>query len=372
MKNSKVLHCLSRLDDGLSSHLCSQLIAQLGPKLDHAILTASNVPGATRNRIRAHFPPDFPQMDGMPTPGRLLKLAQATLPYDLVLTYDYGALNMAMAHTAFSQAFGLPPLIHHEFGFGEHGKRELTGRRNWYRRIALGRAAGVVVPSERLEELALTTWHQPIVRVKHIFPGVTTTRQSRRVAADALRGLIKRDGEQWIGTLGAGGNPGDWLNVLGALDQLPENWQLVVAGEGAHLPLIRQKAEAMELSHRVHLPGEVNDTASLLGLLDIYLDLETNDAFPFNSLKAMSAGLPIVGIASDDLSQLVGEAGATHLVEATKRKDLQQVLVALAQDVLSKARVGNDNRARARDRFAESVMIERFKRLYASALGREL
>jgi glycosyltransferase involved in cell wall biosynthesis len=372
MKNPKILHCLSALDDGLSSQLCRRLIAQLGPKLDHTILIASDVPDVTRHRIRADFPIDFPQLDGKPAPGRLLKLAQATLPYDLVLTYDYGALNMAMAHTAFSQAFGLPPLIHHEFGFGEGDQRELTGRRNWYRRIALGRASGLVVPSERLEGLALTTWHQPIGRVRHIAPGLEVAHKSKKTVPEALRGLIKREGEQWIGTLGKAGKSNDWLRALRALEQLPENWQLVIACEGPHLAEVRERAVEMELSHRVHLPGKVEDEPALLGLLDIYLDLETSDAFPFNSLRAMGAGLPIVGFSSDDLSQLVGEPGANYLVEAKSPENLPEALLSLAQDVLSRTRAGNENLARARDRFAEKTMIERLKRLYANALGREL
>ena len=372
MKNSKILHCLSTLDDGLSSHLCRRLIAQLGPRLDHTILTAPDVPDVTRHRFRAHFPTDFPQLEGRPAPGKLLKLAQATLPYDLVLTYDYGAMNMAMAHTAFSQAFGLPPLMHHEFGFGESAKRELTGRRNWYRRIALGRASGLVVPSERLEGVALTTWHQPIGRVRHIAAGIEVAHKLNKTVPEALRGLIKREGEQWIGTLGNAGSSNDWLHALRALEQLPEHWQLVIACEGANLSGIREQAVEMELSHRLHLPGKVENESTLLGLLDVYIDLEVSDAFPFNSLKAMGAGLPIVGYSSDDLSQLLGESGANYLVEMKNRENLPEALLALAQDVLSRARAGNENLARAMDLYAENTMIDQFKRLYANALGREL
>src|SRR3546814_4451513 len=95
----------------------------------------------------------------------------------------------------------LPPLIHHEYGFGEADDRELAARRTWYRRIALGRASGLVVPSEYLEELALTRWHQPIGRVRHIWPGVDLGRFVGRPRPDALRGVVKRKGENWIGAI---------------------------------------------------------------------------------------------------------------------------------------------------------------------------
>ncbi|HAU21325.1 MAG TPA: glycosyl transferase family 1 [Erythrobacter sp.] len=372
MKNSKILHCLPALDDGLSSHLCERLVTQLSPRLDHSIVTISGVPDVAHRRVRAHFPADLPQFDGMPTPGRLTKIAQSMAAYDLVLTYDYGALNVAMAHTAFSQAFGLPPLIHHEFGYGESDSRELTGRRNWYRRIALGRAYGIVVPSERLEGLALTTWQQPIGRVKHIFLGVKVDRKPRKVAADSLRGLIKRDGEQWIGTLGNSAERADWLQVLGALERLPENWQLIVAGEDAHLAALREHAEKSELSHRVHFPGVIEDPSVLLGLLDIYIELESSDVFPFNPLQAMAVALPIAGISTADLRQLTSEANIDYIVERNRKQGLREALVALAQHALARVRAGEQNHKRADDEFSEDIMIDKFRRLYASALGREL
>jgi glycosyltransferase involved in cell wall biosynthesis len=372
MKNAKVLHCLAALDDGLSSHVCKQLIARLGPKLDHTIVTISGRDNPPRHQLQASILAEFPQIDGIPTPARLLKLAQAMAPYDLVLTHDYDALNMAMAHTAFSQAFGLPPLIHHEFGFGTACKRELTTRRNWYRRIALGRSAALVVPSEKLEGLALMTWQQPIGRVKHIAPGIDVSSKPRKVAQDALRGLIKREGEKWIGTIGDAAKPGDWQQVLSALNDMPENWQLIVAGDGEHLSIVRQQAERMELSHRVHLPGKVADEAKLLGLLDIYLDIEGGEAFPRKSLNAMGTGLPVAGICMGELSQLVCEGNVPFVVEAGQREELHDALISLAEDDLLRKRLGEQNRIRAERDFPEPTMVGSFKRLYASALGREL
>jgi glycosyltransferase involved in cell wall biosynthesis len=292
--------------------------------------------------------------------------------YDLVLTYDYGTLNLAMAHTAFSQAFGLPPLVHNEFGYGQSGKSELTPRRTWYRRIALGRTAALVVPSERLEGLALTVWQQPIGRVRHISPGVSVAEKAKKIAPDALRGLVKRDGEQWIGNLGGAGRSSDWKVALSALHQLPENWQFVIAGEGVHLSAIRNQAEKMELSHRVHLPGEVNDPTIFLGLLDIYIDLGAREAFPINSLMAMGAGLPIAGISSGDLSSIVGKEGSEFIVDIKQGNGLSHMLVSLAQDALSRRRIGEHNRSRAKGAYAEASMIEKFRRLCANLLGREL
>src|SRR3990167_5956372 len=144
MSNPRILHCLAH-DCGEAARLCATLIGALGPGLEHSVVLATPSHGESLHAaVKAQVPADFPAIGGTPTPGKLHKLAQALAAYDLVLTHDYGALNVAMAQTAFSQMIRLPPLIHHEYGFGEGVARELSWRRNWYRRIALGRASGLV------------------------------------------------------------------------------------------------------------------------------------------------------------------------------------------------------------------------------------
>jgi hypothetical protein len=45
---------------------------------------------------------DFPST-GQPTPKRLIALASAMADYDLVLTYNFGAMDAVLAHTLFAQ-----------------------------------------------------------------------------------------------------------------------------------------------------------------------------------------------------------------------------------------------------------------------------
>ena len=62
---------------------------------------------------------NFPSLQGNPSPARLLRMARALQDFDLVLTYNWGAVDVTMAHTLFSDMLGLPPLIHHEEWSGE-------------------------------------------------------------------------------------------------------------------------------------------------------------------------------------------------------------------------------------------------------------
>jgi glycosyltransferase involved in cell wall biosynthesis len=87
----------------------------------------------------------------------------------------------------------------------------------------------------------------------------------------------------------------------------------------------------------------------------------------------MAAGLPIVAPARQELVAMVGEANAPFVVDPAKAgEQLPAALRELVGNVTLRVRAGQQNQARARSQFAQTAMVERFRRLYASALGREI
>ena len=196
----RILHLHSTFNAGGKELRSARLINAFGPKVHHGIVSseegAHGAAKAISPGMKVTFPADFPSLQGTPTPARLKSIAQRMAAWDLVLTYNWGAMDAVMAHTLFKDALGLPPLIHHEDGFDEDETVRRKLRRTWYRRVALGKANGLVVPSELLEGIALEEWQQPIGRVKHIPNGIDTARFATKPKPDALRGVIKRNGER--------------------------------------------------------------------------------------------------------------------------------------------------------------------------------
>ena len=150
----KVLHCHSTFAAGGKEQRAVKLMNAFGKELDHTVISAEPDEMAAKAHIApgvsAHFPQDFPSLTGLPTPGRLAKIAKSLKPYDLILTYNWGAMDVVMAHTIFAETLGLPPLIHHEDGFNEDEATQLKSRRNWFRRVALWKTPILVVPSRSL------------------------------------------------------------------------------------------------------------------------------------------------------------------------------------------------------------------------------
>ena len=159
MSGPHILHLHSTFGAGGKELRSVRLINAFGPKLCHTIISTVPEEMAAADRIakgaKVTLNPPFPSLKGAPLPGRLQKLAKAMKGYDLILTYNFGAMDAVMAHTLFKDVHNLPPLIHHEDGFDSDELKKRKARRTWYRRVALGKSAGLVVPSETLEGIAL-------------------------------------------------------------------------------------------------------------------------------------------------------------------------------------------------------------------------
>ncbi|GAB5347839.1 glycosyltransferase family 4 protein [Alteriqipengyuania sp. 357] len=369
----RVLHLHSTFAAGGKELRAVQLINAFGSSLSHAIVSADpNAYGASEHIAKdrdVRYPRNFPSLTGKPWPGRLHALAKAMKPYDLVLTYNWGAMDAVMAHTLFSDSLALPPLIHHEDGFNEDEQEKLKTSRNWYRRIALGKASGLVVPSEVLEGIALEAWQQPIGRVKHFPNGIDTKGFATRPRADALRGVIKHKGEKWVGTLAGLRSVKNLPALVRAVARLPEEWQLVIVGEGPEEEAIRDAAEEAEIAHRLHMPGFVANPRTFIGLFDIFALSSRSEQFPLSVVEAMAAGLPVAAPAVGDIASMVAQENAPFIVAPHDEDALAGSLLALAGDEDLRKSTGLANRARARSQFEETKMIASYRRLYDSALG---
>ncbi|MGN3975320.1 glycosyltransferase [Tsuneonella sp. SYSU-LHT278] len=370
----RILHLHSTFASGGKERRAVRLMNAFGPKVHHAIV--SGVPGQTSaaaeisRALKVAWPKDFPPLQGRPTPGRLKRIAEAMRGYDLVLTYNWGAMDAVMASTLFGEAFGLPPLIHHEDGFNEDEQRRLKPARNLYRRIALGRARGLVVPSETLEEIALTTWAQPIGRVRRIANGIDTEAFAKAPRADALPGLVKRPGEFWVGTL-AGLRPVKNLSALvRAVAPLPEFCQLVIVGEGPEREAIRAEAERLGIEHRVHLVGHVQAPERFVALFDLFALSSHSEQFPISLVEAMAAGRPVAAYDVGDVAGMVATENRPLIVPPGDEDALSRAIGSLLYDTEARAALRRANRARAREEFDEKTMIAAYRRLYASAMGR--
>lgn len=368
----RILHLHSSFDAGGKELRCVRLVNALDDA-DHAVVSSDperrGAAAKLDRKAKVNWP-TFPSLAGKPFPGRLKRLAEAMQGYDLICTYNWGAMDAAMAHTLFADVYKLPPLVHHEDGFNEDEAKRLKPRRNLYRRIALGRSAALVVPSKRLEEIALNIWQQPRSRVRRIPNGIDTKAYSGKSKRDAIPGLIKHKDERWVGTLAGLRKVKNLPALVRSCAGLPSDWHLVIAGEGPERAAIHSEAERCGIEDRVHLPGHVAHPEKLLPLFDVFALSSDSEQFPISAIEAMAAGLPIAAPAVGDVKDIVAEENRPLIVTPGDEDALAAALGKLARDAELRGELGAANRERARKAYDEAPMIARYRSLYWGLMGR--
>mgnify|MGYP005984159607 CR=1 FL=1 len=368
-----ILHLHSTFALGGKEARAVQLMNAFGDRARHTIVSAMPDQLGAREAIDKHIKYEIaldpPPLTGRPSVKRYEAIARFMRRFDLVLTYNWGAIDGVMAARVFGK--GLPPIIHHEDGFNADEAEKLSTVRNMYRRMALPAANALVVPSEKLEQVAIKFWKQPAERLVRIDNGVSVARYAGPLDPSLLPMLAKRrEGEVFIACL-AGLRPVKDLPMLvRAVAGMSARFKLVILGEGPERQAILDQAESMAVEDQVFLPGFLPDPQRYLGLFDIFALSSRSEQAPVSVLEAMAAGLPIVAPEVGDIAAMVSEPNRRYLSADRTEVSLRDRLDALARHPDERRYVGGANRVRAAALYDEAAMVAAYARLYAQAMGR--
>ncbi len=377
MRPLRILHCHSTFTLGGKEARAVRLMNAFGEEARHIVLSA--MPGATGARagidpaVSVDFPGDAPSLAGKPAPGRYLALARYMAGFDLILTYNWGAMDAVMAHRLLSRACRLPALIHHEDGFNADEVARQKPKRVWFRRLALPTVRALVVPSERLEGIARDVWRQPPGRVVRIANGVAVARGDMPPAADAIPGLARQPGEVIVGTLAglrAVKNLPRLVRAFAAASRTISPARLVIVGEGPEREAILAEAARCGIADRLVMPGFLADPLSYVGLFDIFALSSDSEQFPISLVEAMVAGLPAVAPDVGDVAAMVARENRPLITPAGDEGALAGALARLIADAELRRAVGQANRTTAMERYDETDMIARYRALYLGAAER--
>lgn len=367
-----ILHIHSSFSLGGKEARAVRLMNAFGDRARHTIV--SGVPDqldardAIAKGISYEIAQNPPALTGKPSVARYEAIARYMARFDLVLTYNWGAIDGVMARRAFSK--GAPPLVHHEDGFNADEALRLNPMRNMFRRMALGAAHAVVVPSLRLEQIALETWKQPRARVRRISNGIPTARYAARPDPKAIPGFVRRKDEVVIGTVAGLREVKDLPLLVRVAGGVNGRIKLVIVGEGPERGVIADAAEAMFFEDNLVMPGFLPDPSRYIGLFDIFALSSRSEQQPIVVMEAMAAGLPIVAPPVGDVPSMVSPENRPYIADDRFEVHLRDRLQTLVDDAVARRNVGVANQRRAREMFDEAGMIAAYAALYEGAMGR--
>lgn len=369
----RLLHLHSTFNLGGKEARAVALMNAWGNAFDHDIVSAvpNDIAAAALidPGVPARILDDFPPLAGRPTPARLRRLAGAMAGYDLVLTYNWGAMDAVLAN----RLFGRRPLVHHEDGFNEDEAVRQKPARRLFRRLALPGAARLVVPSRNLERIALDSWRRPHDRVVFVPNGVDMTLFDTPPAHDAIPGFARQAGEVVVGTL-AGLRPVKNLPRLvrafaAATRAAPAiAARLVIVGRGPEEGAIRAAAEAEGVADRLLLPGFVAHPHRYVGLFDIFALSSDSEQFPISLVEAMAAGLPAASTAVGDVAEIVAAPNRPFLAAPGDEAALGQALARLIADPARRAETGAANRAKVAADYDFATTARTYRAIYEGAM----
>ena len=365
-----ILHVHGSFSLGGKEARATRLMNIWGDKARHSIMSADPFAMGARDAIDPGIEvayPDAPSFAGKPGFARYREIRAFLKGFNLVLTYNWGAMDAVMAHRlGGGTAKGLPPLIHHEDGFNADEAEGLKTKRNLFRRIALQRAHGLVVPSVLLEGIACNVWKQPAHRLHLIRNGIDVARYGVPPVTDAIPGLVRTPGKLLVGTLAGLRAVKNIPRLVRAVAAHKDRLQLVVVGEGPERAAIIAEAAAHGLQD-MHMAGFLDRPWRFVGLFDIFALSSDSEQFPISLVEAMAAGLPAASMDVGDVANMVAPENRPFVV--CDEQGLAHALGQLAADTELRARLGAANQARAARDFAEETMVNAYASLYGEALA---
>lgn len=370
----RILHLHSGFNLGGKEARAVRLMNIWGDKAHHTIVSADHdAMGAAKAiapDVSCDFPKDSaPSLHGLPEPRRYWRWARYMQGFDLVLTYNWGAMDAVMAHRIFSPFIKLPALIHHEDGFNEDEAERLKPKRNHFRRLALARAYALVVPSRLLQGIAHSIWDQPESRVQLIFNGINVDAYAAPPASDAIPGYMKQEGKVTVGTLAGLRAVKNLPRLVRVLTPLKDKVQLVIVGEGPDRKAIEAQAHEAGFDALV-MPGFLPEPSRYVGLFDIFALSSDSEQFPISLVEAMAVGLPAVSTDVGDVKSMVSEANRPYIIPKANEAAMTGAFAQLVDDPNVRHSIGAANRERAEQDYREADMVNRYAALYGAAIGR--
>lgn len=357
-----LLHVFSTFKVGGPQVRFAQIANRFGRSFRHRLLAMD---GAYDCRSRLDPDLDFELLEVPIATGRTLANVRSfrrtlqTLRPDLLVTYNWGAIEWAMANWR-----GKTRHLHIEDGFGPEEATGQLRRRVWTRRLFL-RQSTVALPSQTLIRLATDEWRIDPSRLRYVPNGIDCTRFVRASATSSRPPLPWTGSEPVIGTVAAIRREKNLGRLLCAVREVAREipCRLVIVGDGPESAALKSLSAALGMTELVHFTGHVAEPEIYYPLFDMFALSSDTEQMPYSVIEAMAAGLPLAATAVGDVADMVAAENRPFVV-APDDDAFAGSLRSLLRDAALRKQIGKANRAKAERDYDESAMFAAYQTLF--------
>jgi glycosyltransferase involved in cell wall biosynthesis len=146
--------------------------------------------------------------------------------------------------------------------------------------------------------------------------------------------------------------------------------RLVVVGDGPQRESLEARAREADLAGRVTFAGNRDDVAAWMHAFDLFcLPSYANEGVPQALMQAMACGLAVVSTPVGSIDEIVTDAVSGVLVNPSDAQALRGAIERLLDDEGRRRALSARALETARQRFGESLMVERMLAVFADACG---
>ncbi|EKX87716.1 glycosyltransferase, group 1 family protein [Alloprevotella sp. oral taxon 473 str. F0040] len=155
----------------------------------------------------------------------------------------------------------------------------------------------------------------------------------------------------------------DHETIIRALHLLPDDYHLLLAGDGNRRKIVEEFGAQEQLSQRVHFLGNRNDVANVLKAADVIVMSSRYEGLSLSSLEGLASGRPVVASDVPGLREIVGNAGI--LFPQGDAQALAKTILALEEHPKLRQQTIEKGLQRAHQ-YDISTMIEAYWQVYQS------
>lgn len=364
MSSKTILHIFPSLELGGSQRRFIDLVAHTPENIYHQVIALDSNYVAL-DGLKSDAPIKIiggPKLNGglWANIRTIRKFLKSNTP-DLLITYNWGAVEWALAN----RLFPLCPVLQIQDGFGADEQDQELSRRKQTRSMAYKGATELLVPSQTLKEIAQNSWGVRPAKLHYIPNGVNTSVFTGDADIELVSKLGIKEGNMVIGTVAALRPEKNIGNLIEAFGRLPESphLKLVIVGDGIGMSALKMLTERIGLTRRVIFTGNMDEPERIVPRFDIFALSSETEQMPLSVIEAMAAAKPIASTDVGDVRHMVSKDNQPFIIGNTPAR-LAESIKTLIMNPQAQEALGEANKLKALSEFNADTMRENHYALY--------